>query len=48
MTKWLAESGVDYLDLNSHLREVGFLTVDGLHYRKATYVEIWNAVNHYI
>lgn len=48
MTKQLADSGLDYLDLNSHLKEVGFLTVDGLHYRKSTCVEIWNEVNHYI
>lgn len=46
--KKLAESGLDYFDMNSHLWEVGFLTVDGLHYRKGTYLEIWNELNHYI
>lgn len=46
--KKLAESGLDYFNMNSHLWEVGFLTVDGLHYRKDTYLEIWNELNHYI
>lgn len=46
--KKLAASGLDYFDMNSHLREVGFLTVDGLHYRRDTCVEIWNELNHYI
>lgn len=44
----LANSGLDYFDMNSHLWEVGFLTVDGLHYSKSTYLEIWNELNHYI
>lgn len=46
--KKLADSGLDYLDMNSHLKDVGYLTVDGLHYRKDTYLEIWNELNHYI
>lgn len=44
----LANSGLDYFDMNSHLWEVDFLTVDGLHYRKSTYLEILNELNHYI
>ena len=43
-----ANSGLDYFDMNSHLWKVGFLTVDGLHYSKSTYLEIWNELNHYI
>ena len=46
--KKLADSGLDYLDMNSHLKDVGYLTVDGLHYHKSTYLEIWNEMNHYI
>lgn len=46
--KKLADSGLDYLDMNSHLKDVGYLTVDGLHYHKSTYLEIWNEINHYI
>lgn len=46
--KKLADSGLDYLDMNGHLKEVGFQAADGLHYNKNTYLEIWNEMNHYI
>ena len=41
-------SGLEYLDLCAHLRKQGFKTVDGLHYNKNTYIEIWNEVNAYL
>ena len=44
----LEESGLEYFDMCSHLREVGFDTVDGLHYNRDTNIEIWNELNNYI
>lgn len=44
----MEESGVEYLDLCSHLRDVGFDTTDGLHYQKGTFLEIWNEINTYL
>lgn len=44
----LSQSGLEYFDLNRHLLDVGFDTVDGLHYKKATYQEIWNEINWYL
>lgn len=44
----LSNSGLEYLDLCNHLRSIGFDTVDGLHYRKETYKEIWNEINWYL
>lgn len=44
----MKESGLEYLDLCAHLRKQGFKTVDGLHYNKNTYTEIWNEINAYL
>lgn len=44
----IRESGLEYFDMCSHLREVGFDTVDGLHYDRYTNYEIWNELNNYI
>lgn len=44
----LSNSDLEYVDLCNHLRQVGFETVDGVHYDKATYTEIWNEINWYL
>lgn len=44
----LSNSDLEYVDLCNHLRQVGFETVDGVHYNKATYTEIWNEINWYL
>lgn len=44
----LKECGVEYFDMCSHLREVGYSTRDGLHYDRRTNIEIWNELNHYL
>ncbi|MCM1237697.1 MAG: hypothetical protein NC489_47140, partial [Ruminococcus flavefaciens] len=46
--KKMEASGLEYLDLCSHLREAGFDTTDGLHYQKSTSREIWNEINTYL
>ena len=43
--KKMSESGLEYLNLCGHLREIGFNTTDGLHYQKDTNLEIWNEIN---
>lgn len=44
----LKDSELEYLDTCNHLREIGFGTVDGVHYTKDTYTEIWNEINWYL
>lgn len=44
----IKDSGLEYFDMCSHLREVGYSTRDGLHYDKRTNIEIWNELNHYL
>lgn len=46
--KVMSESGLEYLDLNSHLKEVGYDTSDGVHYMKNSSIEIWNEINAYL
>ena len=44
----MSESDLEYLDLNSHLKEVGYDTSDGVHYMKNSSIEIWNEINAYL
>lgn len=44
----MSESDLEYLDLNSHLKEVGYDTSDGIHYMKNSSIEIWNEINAYL
>jgi len=44
----IKDSGLEYVDTCSHLREVGFSTTDGLHYMEDTYLDIWSEINNYI
>lgn len=46
--KAMSESDLEYLDLNSHLKEVGYDTSDGVHYMKNSSIEIWNEINAYL
>lgn len=41
----LKGSGLTYIDTNSVLKSDGFETSDGLHYKKDTYIKIWNEIN---
>lgn len=41
----LKSSGLTYIDTNSVLKSDGFETSDGLHYKKDTYIKIWNEIN---
>lgn len=44
----LKSSELEYLDTYNHLKEIGFETVDGIHYNKNTCIEIWNEINWYL